>query len=104
MSLYSPTLLIAMIAAAVAVLAAGASLTGYHRERTGRAARMGGAVSMVLAGAALGAHLMRDHRPGTEAGLGIAAFFAAHPAPLLTMLIGALCLCAGTGRHSSRAQ
>lgn len=94
MSLYSPTLLIAMIAAHPR--RAAGPLAVIPGER--------GAVSMVLAGAALGAHLMRDHRPGTEAGLGIAAFFAAHPAPLLTMLIGALCLCAGTGRHSSRAQ
>ena len=88
MDIYSTTLLVAMLVAAVAVLGAVAVWFRGDGVRFRRTARTAGVLSALLAVFALSYHLVAGHTPGTAEALGPIDFLLEHPAPLVTFLAG----------------
>jgi hypothetical protein len=91
MDAYSATLLIAMVAAGIASTAVIWTKLRSRGDTLVRIARAAGLLSVLLATLTLGFHFGTDHSPGATNAMDLAAFLAAHPAPLVTMLWGAAC-------------
>ena len=89
MDVYSATLLIAIVAAGLALLGAIVTRLRAYGARFTRAGRTTGLLSVFLSLLALGYHLGTGHRPGTPTALNLRDFLAEHPAPLVTLVVGA---------------
>ena len=104
MDVYSTTLLISMLVAAVAVLGAVAAWLRRDDVRFARTAQVAGVLSVLLAVVALSYHFVRGHRPGTVMALSVAHFLGEHPAPLVTILAGAMGGWLAAARSSRQSQ
>ena len=58
--------------------------------RFARYAQVAGVLSVLLALVALSFHFVKGHAPGTATALRLSDFLVEHPAPLLTILVGAV--------------
>jgi hypothetical protein len=101
--LYSITLLVALFAGALSLLAGIVALVRARRPVQGesksspspriyRVATTGALVSVVFAVVSIAVHLAFGHRPGSVEGLDLPAFFALHPSYL-----GVFAMAAGAG-------
>jgi predicted permease len=110
---YSLTLLAALVAAGVALVAPALSwrAPGRPGRRAGhrpgeastevlrRAARWASAAAFALALISLGIHLGTGHRPGTPAALGPAEFLRHHPMPVAVALLSIVGLVGASRRR-----
>lgn len=98
MDVYSATLLIAMVAAGLALLAAIVTRLRAERATFTPAQQTIGLLSVLLSVLAIGYHLVAGHRPGTPTAMSLPDFVAGHPAPLVTMVVGAAAIWVGRSR------